>query len=82
MTQGEAPRPSDIAELWRQRFGEPPPILTDPETMLRVLISTPPRSFAPPGETPDIEAGASRRPAKTIVDFDEPWSSGGGDTTP
>lgn len=28
-----------VAALWLERFGEPPPILTDPALMLRILDS-------------------------------------------
>jgi hypothetical protein len=31
-----------LAWLWVQRFGEPPPILTEPELMRRVLEACPP----------------------------------------
>ena len=40
--------PDDIVDLWRKRFGQPPPIITDSETMLRIMSRWPPRSFAPP----------------------------------
>jgi hypothetical protein len=86
MTQSEGRGPSEIAELWRERFGEPPPILTDAETMFRVLISLPPRSFAPAdeaGATPPVVLDRfPRRRRDELEDFDDPWSTGGEDTTP
>ena len=83
MTQSEGRGPSEIADLWRERFGEPPPILTDAETMFRVLISSPPRSFAPPDETvrPEIVL-MDRLPRRRRADLEEPWDGGGEDTTP
>lgn len=30
-----------VVQLWEERFGEPPPILTDPELMWRVLGASP-----------------------------------------
>jgi hypothetical protein len=83
MTQSEGPGPREIAELWRQKFGEPPPILTDAETMFRVLISLPPRSFAPPDEPPEPTAVAlDGLPRRRHDDLDDHWSIGGEDTTP
>lgn len=80
MNQSEGRGPSEIAELWREKFGEPPPILTDAETMFRVLISLPPRSFAPPdGAAPAI---LDRFPRRRAEDLDELWPIGGEDTTP
>jgi hypothetical protein len=43
MSQCEAASPEDVAELWRRRFGQPPPIIASPEMMLRILESAPPR---------------------------------------
>lgn len=83
MTQSEGRGPSEIADLWRERFGEPPPILTDAETMFRVLISSPPRSFAPPDEMTRPETVLlDRIPRRRHTDLDELWESGGEDTTP
>lgn len=31
-----------LAHIWKQRFGEPPPIVTDAEMIRRVLDSLPP----------------------------------------
>ena len=42
MSESEAPRLREVTDLWRERFGEPPPIIADPEMMLRVLTSLPP----------------------------------------
>jgi hypothetical protein len=85
MTQREGRGPSEIAELWRERFGEPPPILTDAETMFRVLISLPPRSFAPTDEaaapTPVVIDRFPRRRRDDFDDIDGPWPIGGEDTT-
>lgn len=37
-----------LAHLWRRLFGEPPPLASDPELMIRILVeSLPP---APPYE--------------------------------
>lgn len=86
MTQSEGRGPSEIAELWRERFGEPPPILTDAETMFRVLISLPPRSFAPAeaagAPIPVVLDRFPRRRRDDFDDLDEAWSIGGEDTTP
>jgi hypothetical protein len=83
MTQTEGRGPREIAELWRERFGEPPPILTDAETMFRVLISLPPRSFAPPGEAAETAAAViDRFPRRRQEDLEDPWPIGGEDTTP
>jgi hypothetical protein len=83
MTQSEGRAPSEIADLWRERFGEPPPILTDAETMFRVLISSPPRSFAPADEAARPEVVLlDRLPRRRRADVDEPWEGGGEDTTP
>lgn len=86
MTHGEGRGPSEIAELWRERFGEPPPILTDAETMFRVLISLPPRSFAPADEAeapiPVVLDRFPRRRHDDLDGFDDSWSTGGEDTTP
>jgi hypothetical protein len=36
-----------VAErLWRERFGEPPPIRTDADMMMRVLLEAGPRPVA------------------------------------
>ena len=43
MSQSEAASPEDVAELWRRRFGQPPPIIAAPEMMLRILESAPAR---------------------------------------
>jgi hypothetical protein len=48
MSQAEAVSSQEVAELWRQRFGQPPPIVAEPEMMLRILESTPPRVEAEP----------------------------------
>jgi hypothetical protein len=83
MTQSEGRGPHEIAELWRERFGEPPPILTDAETMFRVLISLPPRSFAPPGEAAETAPVVMDRfPRRRLEDLADLWPSGGEDTTP
>jgi hypothetical protein len=86
MTHSEGRGPSEIAELWREKFGEPPPILTDAETMFRVLISLPPRSFAPADETatpaPVVLDRFPRRRHDDDLDFDDPWSAGGEENTP
>jgi hypothetical protein len=37
-----------MAELWRERFGEPPPILTDVELMRSVLRDLSPRATPEP----------------------------------
>lgn len=42
MLHTEAPGPCEIAAIWFERFGQPPPILTDPELMLSVMSSLPP----------------------------------------
>jgi hypothetical protein len=42
-----------ITELWLQRFGEPPPILTDADLMWQVMCSM-------PGEPPEDPRRASR----------------------
>ena len=42
MTETDAPRLREVTDLWRERFGEPPPIVADPEMMLRVLTSLTP----------------------------------------
>lgn len=86
MTQSEGRGPREIAELWRERFGEPPPILTDAETMFRVLISLPPRSFAPPGEAAErTTIGPDRFPRRRrddLDDFEDEGLMGGEDATP
>lgn len=83
MTQSEGRAPSEIADLWRERFGEPPPILTDAETMFRVLISSPPRSFAPADDMARPEVVLlDRLPRRRRTDLKEPWAGGGEDTTP
>ncbi len=47
MSQCDAVGLEDIVELWRKRFGQPPPIVAEREMMLRILESAPPR---PPAE--------------------------------
>ena len=42
MSQGEAASPEEVVELWRRRFGQPPPIVAEPEMMLKILRSAPP----------------------------------------
>jgi hypothetical protein len=37
-----------VTELWRERFGEPPPILTDVDLMRSVLRDLSPESRAEP----------------------------------
>jgi hypothetical protein len=78
--------PLEIADLWRERFGQPPPIITDSETMLRIMRNSPPRSFAPPeiGETQmEIDPqGLDRFLRRAARDFDETPPVGGEDTTP
>lgn len=75
MSNCDPPQVSEIVDLWRRRFGEPPAILTDAETMLRILNSLPPRSFARSDEPePEITVlGRFARDEATV---------GGGDTTP
>lgn len=83
MTQSEGLEPNEIAELWREKFGEPPPILTDAETMFRVLISLPRRSFAPPGEAAEPRTtDPDRFPRRRREDVDDDGWIGGEDTTP
>ncbi|HEX5378387.1 MAG TPA: hypothetical protein VFW47_07415, partial [Phenylobacterium sp.] len=84
MPESEAQRSKDVADLWLRRFGQPPPIVTDPDMMLRVLNSMPPRSFAPPGEPgDDREIAAPGRstspPGDHVLDA---WAAGDEDTTP
>jgi hypothetical protein len=43
----ESRRQAAAERLWRERFGEPPPIRTDAELMMRVLRATPPRAATP-----------------------------------
>ena len=47
MSQCEAASPEYVAELWRQRFGQPPPIIAEPEMMLRILEGSPARVEPP-----------------------------------
>ena len=42
MSENETPRLREVTALWQERFGEPPPIVADPEMMLRVLSSLQP----------------------------------------
>ena len=48
MSQCEAASAADLAELWRQRFGQPPPIIAEPELMLRILQTVSPRPAPQP----------------------------------
>jgi hypothetical protein len=83
MTQSEGPGPNEIAELWREKFGEPPAILTDAETMFRVLISLPPRSFAPPDDVREpLAIGSERFLRRRREALDNDGWIGGEDTTP
>jgi len=41
MSQHQAMGSEEIAELWRKRFGQPPPIIAEPELMLRILEGLP-----------------------------------------
>lgn len=43
MSQCEAASPEDVAELWRRRFGQPPPIIASSEMMLLILEGAPAR---------------------------------------
>ncbi len=43
MSQREAASAEDVAELWRKRFGQPPPIIAEAEMMLRILEAASPR---------------------------------------
>jgi hypothetical protein len=42
MIRSDVSKPELIAALWRRRFGQPPPIVAEPEVMLRVLRSCAP----------------------------------------
>ena len=55
MTQCAAATPEEVAELWRRRFGQPPPIVAAPEMMLRILESTRPRIEPPPRSWVDAD---------------------------
>ena len=54
MSHFDAASPEEVAELWRRRFGQPPPIVAEAELMLRILeaaapqIEPPPRSWVEP----------------------------------
>ncbi len=43
MSQCDPVELEDLVELWRRRFGQPPPIVAERDMMLRILDSTPPR---------------------------------------
>jgi hypothetical protein len=45
-------RQAAAERLWRERFGEPPPIRTDADMMMRVLKEAGPRPAAVPREEP------------------------------
>ena len=42
MSDNDTPRLREVTALWQERFGEPPPIVADPEMMLSVLSSLQP----------------------------------------
>jgi hypothetical protein len=80
--------PGEIVDLWRERFGQPPPIITDSETMLRIMRAWPPRSFAPPAD-PQVEVEMRiERPGRehflrqAARGFDDLPPVGGEETTP
>jgi hypothetical protein len=77
MSNCDPPQASEIVDLWRRRFGEPPAILTDAETMLRILNSMPPRSFAP-DDAPEAPAAIAVLDRARLDDA----AVGGVDTTP
>jgi hypothetical protein len=47
MAQAHETKQDEAARLWRERFGQPPPIVADADTMLAII-----RSFAPPRAAP------------------------------
>jgi len=53
--EDDIPRSDHLADLWRARFGQPPPILADSETMLRVL------------KTVGVEGGGETTPAAPVA---------------
>ena len=51
MSQCEAASPEDVAELWRQRFGQPPPIVAEPPPSPPVYILEAPARVQPQART-------------------------------
>lgn len=56
-----------IERRWRERFGEPPSLLTDPDLMLRILDANPPSARS--------DGGGGPRP-QVVVEGAAPTSAG------